>query len=178
MAAAVKYYCEGKGRVVALEHDSAFAYKTRTALEINELSSHAEIRVAPLSDLDLGEGKWKWYSTDDVQDISDCDLLVVDGPPGPVQTFARYPAFALLASKLRKDAVIILDDFNRADEREIVRKLIEDDPSWQVYEVEHEKGTAVLTRKSFSSHYLSQYPALKAVVDAVYADEVVIADEK
>lgn len=55
-----------------------------------------------------------------MRDISNVDLLVIDGPPEATGNWARYPALPLLREKLRSGAVVVLDDTHRADERAIL----------------------------------------------------------
>ena len=54
------------------------------------------------------------------------DLLVVDGPPGLLRPQARYPALPVLRERLSPGASILLDDTHRADEREIVRRWLDE----------------------------------------------------
>jgi hypothetical protein len=54
---------------------------------------------------------------DAFRDIDEIDLLLVDGPPGSLGEMARYPALHVLESQLASNAVVILDDADRPDER-------------------------------------------------------------
>jgi hypothetical protein len=49
-------------------------------------------------------------------------MAVIDGPPGHSWRLARYPAGPLLLSKLAFGGGSFLDDADRPDEREIVRR--------------------------------------------------------
>ena len=112
----------GSGRIVSLDHDPKYAEITKQALVRHGLDHFVDIRIAPLQDVTLPSGIWKWYSTESVDDLYNIDLLTVDGPPGPLQKLSRYPAGPFLFPKLTSDAVVILDDAARRDERIIVNK--------------------------------------------------------
>ncbi len=65
---------------------------------------------------------WNWYDLPDLDKLpGKIDMLVVDGPPWKLQHLARYPALPVLFKYLSDNAVIILDDGNRPDEKEIVK---------------------------------------------------------
>jgi hypothetical protein len=67
---------------------------------------------------------YMWYDPrccDALADVRDAGLLLVDGPPRSVSWRARYPALPLLKKHLAHDAVVILDDARRIDERAIAR---------------------------------------------------------
>jgi hypothetical protein len=76
-----------------------------------------------------------------------CGLLVIDGPPARLGSLMRYPALPLLHRRLAGDAVVVLDDANRDDEREILRRWGERYPEFDIELLRHEKGTAVLYRR-------------------------------
>ncbi|WP_298326285.1 class I SAM-dependent methyltransferase [Haloactinopolyspora sp.] len=109
----------GHGRVVALEHDERYAELTREALARHDLSSFAEVRIAPLEPFTLGEESYDWYSRKQWDDLEGIDLLFVDGPPGSVGPRSRYPAYPLLARALSEGAVVALDDIHRDAEARI-----------------------------------------------------------
>ncbi len=117
----------GSGRLVALEHLPEFAEQTRLLLDRHGLSEWAEVRHVPLTTVDTPRGPFSWYDVDPTT-LSGIGLLLVDGPPGTSGPHARYPALPVLGGSLRADATIVLDDSERADEREILDMwLAEDD---------------------------------------------------
>jgi hypothetical protein len=59
---------------------------------------------------------------DALVDLPEIDLLLVDGPPGSAGTQARYPALPVLSDRLADGAIVVLDDFSRADETTIVER--------------------------------------------------------
>lgn len=134
-------------RVLALDHDECFAEATREALRAQALEKIAEVRHAPLVELELGGEVWPWYDPKALADIDRCDLLVVDGPPGGVRSHSRYPALPMLDKRLVPGARVVLDDYYRPDEREIVARWQAEIPGWELRDIPHEKGTALLTRR-------------------------------
>jgi protein-L-isoaspartate O-methyltransferase len=118
LAAAVRR--RGDGRVVALEHDVAYAGQTRRDLARHGLENVASVADAPLIDCTTSTGTAPWYDVSALGDLSGVTLLFVDGPPGATAPHARRPAFELLVDRLADDAIVVLDDTHRDEEREIV----------------------------------------------------------
>ena len=134
----------GRGRVVSLESGAEFAGATRRWLAAYGLESFTEVIHAPLRGIRLGEGDWQWYDPESLpQGLF--DLLVVDGPPAFLQPLSRYPALPLLADRLAQDALLILDDAARADERAVVSRWLEEFPGLSHRFVETERGCSVLS---------------------------------
>ena len=101
-----------------------------------------EIRVAPLEQYD---SQRTWYSKKAFADISNIDLLVVDGPPGSKDPQARSGARLELASKLSARAIVIIDDADRDGEHAMAQAFAEVLPSHTLRFLRHEKGTAVIS---------------------------------
>lgn len=122
------YACKqsGHGRVIALEHDEHFAAATTEALQRNGLTDVAEVRLAPLEQIEIDGTTYPWYAPAAWADVSGIDLLFVDGPPGTTGKSARFPAFPLLAAALNDGAVVALDDVTRDDETEIAEAWVAD----------------------------------------------------
>ncbi|QSB14247.1 class I SAM-dependent methyltransferase [Natronosporangium hydrolyticum] len=110
------------GRLVSVEHDAAYAEQSRAQLARHGLTGTAEVRVAPLREVQLSGETYTWYAPEAFADLSDIDLVSVDGPPGATGPQARYPAVPMLAERLSPDAVVLLDDADRDDEQEIIRR--------------------------------------------------------
>jgi predicted O-methyltransferase YrrM len=113
----------GSGRLISIEHDPAHAERTRTLLEQAELSDRAELLLAPLSDLQLGDRSFHWYGLGSLLErLTDkIDFLFVDGPPGKEQPLSRYPALPMLARHLSPRALVFVDDGAREDETLMVK---------------------------------------------------------
>lgn len=138
------------GRIVALEHDEAHLEETAGLLEEHHLTDVAELRLAPLSDVPVGDTTRRWYDVGVVEDLKGIDLLVVDGPPGDTSQEARYPAVPLLRDRLADQAVIALDDAARTDEQRILQRWLEED-SRLVRRPVGAAGLAVLDTRSVPS---------------------------
>ena len=107
----------GHGRVISLEHDERFFNYVADDLARRGLSEFAEVRHAPLVDVEVGGGSQPWYDPSVVADIADIDVLLVDGPPQATGKLARYPAVPLLGSRLSDTALVIVDDAHRPGEQ-------------------------------------------------------------
>jgi hypothetical protein len=124
----------------ALDHLEKYAALTREKV----LNPHSQIWHAPLKEY-LIEGKaWKWYDLSALEKVEQIDLLIIDGPTEDIQPLARYPALPLLRYKLSPQAIIILDDTNRAGEQAIIR-LWQQEFGFQAKFLFTEKGACVLT---------------------------------
>lgn len=117
-----------RGRLVSLDHNRAFAERTTAILAWHDLSRVAEVRHAPLRPLSLGGEEFQWYDVEALAGVDHVDLLVVDGPPGSTGPRARYPAVPVLQARLSASAVVVLDDIDRPDEREVAQRWAETTP--------------------------------------------------
>ncbi|GAA2472674.1 O-methyltransferase [Winogradskya humida] len=113
------------GRLISLDHDEDYAARTRTMLDAHGLGAVVEVRTAPLTELLLDGRAYQWYDREQLKDVRDIDLLVIDGPPAATGPDARFPALHAMESKLAPVATIVLDDANRADEQDAVRRWTE-----------------------------------------------------
>lgn len=143
-AYALKVY--GDGRIVALEHQPAYAALVREELSRHGLTDRARVMDAPLKEIRLGDDAWRWYASEAADQEGEWDLVIVDGPPANTQTMARYPALPVLFKRLSRKAVILLDDASRAEERKIVERWAREFPDVQVEWKETERGAVILRR--------------------------------
>lgn len=133
------------GRVVSVDHDETFAARTRAEVERHGLAEVVEVRVAPLREQSIGGDTGLWYELDAFSDVQEIDLLLVDGPPKRTEPRARRHALPALVDRLAPGAVVVLDDADRPDEKEIVRQWAADHDVFTV--VEHAVSRlAVLVR--------------------------------
>jgi predicted O-methyltransferase YrrM len=137
---------QGNGRVIALDHLSAYGDKTRSTLARHGLSEWTEVRHAPLQDVPLEGESWPWYDPTALDDQRSIDMVFVDGPPHDLRSRARYPALPMLADQLSDTAVVILDDAYREDELSIAEAWSEQFPDFDLAIEESPYGTAVLRR--------------------------------
>lgn len=136
----------GHGKLVSLEHDEGFAAISSSQVRRHGLSNVIEIRLAPLEPWAGPGGSWHWYSLDILENLHDVGLVFVDGPPGGTQRHARYPAVPVLLAYCTTDAVFVLDDANREDEREIGERWLAEFPELRRCRLRHEKGCDVFVR--------------------------------
>lgn len=134
------------GRVVAVDHDKEFGAATQALIERQGLGGIADVRFAALTEQRIGDRDFSWYDAAVLADLEDIGVLVIDGPPGTTGPLARFPAVPVLWDRLAPDAVIILDDADREDERAVVHLWLERYPELKVERLRHEKGAVVLRR--------------------------------
>jgi predicted O-methyltransferase YrrM len=137
----------GNGKLISLEHDPVYSAITRDNLRRHGLERVAEVVDAPLTDVPVNNETRCWYDAGALDVIdSKVDLLLVDGPPRKVRKLARYPALPLLIDKLATNAVVLVDDANRSDERETVRRWQTEFPGFKVTHSPIGEGTVLLER--------------------------------
>ncbi|MBW9204512.1 class I SAM-dependent methyltransferase [Mumia sp. zg.B17] len=100
----------GEGHVHVLEHEPAFAARTREHLRQHSLEKYATVHDAPLRHVEVDSESATWYDTSGLELPASIDLLVVGGPAPSVTADGRLPAFPVLADRLGVGARIILDD--------------------------------------------------------------------
>jgi predicted O-methyltransferase YrrM len=119
---------KGGGRLISIDHLTKFVDRTQSLLHLHGVNDLAEVRLAELRQLNINGDEFQWYNIDALRDINEIDLLLVDGPPGSLGKMARYPALHALESQLAPNAVVILDDAERPDEKGIVERWITEVP--------------------------------------------------
>jgi predicted O-methyltransferase YrrM len=134
-----------QGRIVSVDHDAEFVARTSWMLRDAGLEHLVDIRHSSLATVDVLGESIKWYRPDTFDDIPTIDLLLVDGPPSSVYPMSRLGAVPILFSRLGNDAVVVVDDYGRPEERDVVKRWASRYPELEVRELDHEKGTAVLT---------------------------------
>ena len=143
----------GGGRLVAVEHDARYAELSRALVASHGLEDVVEIRTAPLTAFTSGDGADgegadapRWYDTSVLADLEGIGLLFVDGPPAATGAQARYPAVPVLLPRCTENAVIVLDDASRTDERALGDRWLAENPALRRTEEAAEKGAHVFTR--------------------------------
>jgi predicted O-methyltransferase YrrM len=116
------------GKLISLDHDPDYARQTRAMLAAHGLNAVAEVREAPLRELALAGQTYEWYDVAAFADLTDIDLLLIDGPPAATGPDARYPALAVLEKRLSATATVVLDDADRHDERDAVQRWTREVP--------------------------------------------------
>lgn len=136
----------GAGRVVALEHDERYLALSRDLVRAHGLDDFVEIRHAPLEPWRGGEETYSWYDTARLADLDGIGALFVDGPPGRTGPQARYPALPVLLPRCAPDAVIVLDDAQRGDERALSDRWLAEHP--ELERTARGKTAHVFTRRA------------------------------
>ena len=123
---AIPYMLErwGHGSMTSIDHDADFAEKTRDFLALHEHTS-AKLFHCPLTSISVDGAEYLWYDLSHATLPKSIDLLIVDGPPLQTNPLARYPALPMLWDRLSDGAIILMDDADRTDEQEIVRRWSE-----------------------------------------------------
>ena len=142
------YLCrEFGGSLVTLDHLEKYLAATQTAVDRHNLNHQVEGRLAPLQKINCDGTSFNWYALEALKDLSDIDMLVVDGPPAATGPQARYPSLPMLIDRLATNATVVLDDAHRRDELKIVEEWEASFPEF----TRIENGTsrlAVLERKA------------------------------
>lgn len=125
------YEAESHGlQVTSIDHLEEFAAQTRNYLSKHALATFTKVYTMPLSEIQTEEDKRSWYDLDLSKLPSTIDLLLVDGPPGSVGRYSRFPAVPELWDRLSPNATIILDDSTRPDEEEILESWLDSLPGY------------------------------------------------
>lgn len=134
----------GGGRVVALEHDPAFAKTARDWISLHRLEEYASVIDAPLRA--ASTGNQAWYDTSALSLDAPIEMLIVDGPPATIGQMARHPALPVLHGRLAPNCVVLLDDGNREDERLTAKRWTTEFPEFSAEFLHLEKGAYLLRR--------------------------------
>ena len=110
----------GRGRIISLDHDPAYARRTTELLRLHGVDDLATVVAAPLVVRQADGQVVQWYGPQYEPLLQEpIDVLLVDGPPGASSKLSRYPAVPILQSHLAPTCSILLDDGDRVDERTI-----------------------------------------------------------
>ena len=121
----------GIKKIVTFEHHEKYLNKTGMTLAEEGLSSFVDLVHAPLVEQRIAGEAYSYYScVDKLQEIAKSlgdekarILVLVDGPPGSTGPHARFPAMPLLLDILGEHQLdIVLDDYARREEKEIVAR--------------------------------------------------------
>jgi predicted O-methyltransferase YrrM len=131
-------------RVLSLEHDRQWFEYGRYRLAEKGLADAVDLRLCPLRQFPVNRYLVKWY---DLQEIAPfpADLILVDGPPGNSWIHARHPAPHLLREFMQPGTWLVLDDYQRQQEREVVEMWLSEVPGLELRgTISVGKGLAVL----------------------------------
>jgi predicted O-methyltransferase YrrM len=132
-------------RLVSLEHDALWYAHTLEMVRDAGLEGVVDLRFAPLETISLGDQQYEWYELRSLEGVDGIALVFVDGPPGHVGELARFPAGPVLVPRCIPACLVIVDDYVRAEEKEMVRRWIQETEMLVLEEhTWHNKGAAVL----------------------------------
>lgn len=158
----------GCGKLYSVEHSHFYGTQTMATLEAERLQRFVEIRIGALELWDKdhlnpkdAEKPSQWYPLALLDNISDIDLLWVDGPPGATCLYSRYPALPALSDKLLPHAEVWMDDTIRQEEKDICERWAKDHDFGLEY-FPLEKGLGRLMRPGFQK---SVKPSVKHVFE-------------
>jgi predicted O-methyltransferase YrrM len=136
----------GAGRLVSIDADQGYAAQTRDQLLRHGLGDWGELRFAALTEMKCEGIARPWYDTRVLTDLSEVDLLLIDGPPTALRADVRYPSLPFFWGRLAAGAIVLLDDAARPPERAMAAAWQRQFPG-ATYEYLHlEKGALRITR--------------------------------
>jgi predicted O-methyltransferase YrrM len=140
----------GEGKVYSLDHDAAWAERTRQHLRASHIEQHAEVLDAPLARQRFGDRDYLWYSVPEAVRSLSIDLLIVDGPPAALEPngMPRYPALPAFLAQLSPQAVVYVDDARRPQEQAMVERWLAEYPGFERAMYDTVPGTCLLRRKA------------------------------
>ncbi|HET9620265.1 MAG TPA: class I SAM-dependent methyltransferase [Kofleriaceae bacterium] len=135
----------GRGRVIALDHDAAYAAATRAEIARHGLDAYATVVHAPLTEVVLDGERHRWYARDALDGLPPIDLVVDDGPPRYLGAGLRYAALPVLAPRMAARATFVLDVIG-AEERANLARWARALPAFRHELLATRKGNAILRR--------------------------------
>ena len=103
-------------QVYVFEHDRVW-YQNVHSYVYSRSVGNMHVHWTPLRDY----GTFHWYDLTDIQLPENIDVVICDGPPGATHG-GRYGVLPVLRSKLNSSCSILLDDAERAEEKEIITR--------------------------------------------------------
>ena len=133
----------GRGKVVALENNPAYAAKTRELIAEHGLTGYAEVVDAPLEPVEIGGKSYRWYARRALEGLGEIDLVVDDGPPRYLGDMLRYASLPLLSKRLKKDGLFVLDVVG-PEEKVVLERWRREMPELRQEHVASKKGNVLI----------------------------------
>lgn len=127
-------------RLVALEHDMRWYLRIAVLLQRHALRN-VTLCYARLRDY----GDFAWYDVESIPQELRFGLVLCDGPPGKTSG-GRYGLVPMMRPRLTADATILLDDYQRDDERTIAERWAAELPA-SLQTVAHSPELALIRRR-------------------------------
>jgi len=141
----------GRGRLISLELDEAYARRTREEVARHGLEDWVTVVHAPLQDVVVDGVSYRWHDPRALEGLPAIDLVFDDGPPLYLGPALRYAALPILESKLSAQAVYCLN-FVAQEERRTVARWLRRDPELRAEWHRTKKGNVVLRRQAAAPH--------------------------
>lgn len=106
--------------IVSIDHLEDYRNTTSEYVDRHGFSERVDCRLGPLEKQTVGDETYSWYTPHVFNDVTDIDILLIDGPPRATGRLARYPALPKLHHCLRPDGLVLLDDMQRKEEQNIL----------------------------------------------------------
>ena len=135
----------GRGKVVALEHEPAYAEKTRALIAQHGLTAFATVIDAPLEPIALRGHTYRWYATRALDGLGPIDLVIDDGPPRCAGDMLRYASLPVLSKHLALRGTFLLDVVGE-EERVILERWRHELPAFAQEHLATKKGNVVIRR--------------------------------
>ena len=147
----------GAGRILSFDDNQRWAEQTMAKLRHEKLDGFAEVRTAPLVDVDAAGRRAKWYDLATLDKAARFDLVIVDGPPAwQGDSTARLPALYVLRQHLSNNGLLVLDDAARPGERAIAQQWQRDFPDLHFRMVQTGRGLFVAAVQKSALDFLPE----------------------
>jgi predicted O-methyltransferase YrrM len=127
---------KGVPRLLSFEHDKDYHRQTTALLQAAGVAGVGTLVHARLRPWTAGDGRhFRFYDCDDALAAAAAQtaegrqrlLVIVDGPPAATGAHARYPALPLLLAHFARARFdLLIDDYKRSDEKEMVRMWLDE----------------------------------------------------
>ena len=135
----------GFGKLISVEHLKSEYENTNDEIKIHKLEEVCVCNFSPLSEIQINDKKYNWYSIDYDKIEKKIDLMIVDGPPThSSKEGSRFPALPLLKKYLSDDFEILVDDSKRKDEKMILDQWSKLYPELKFDHINLERGLSII----------------------------------
>lgn len=137
----------GKGHLHVVEHEPFYVQQLKKWLRDYQLDKFVTVIEAELTDYTIDDKKYRWYTLNDIP-MTAFDIIVADGRVAKESRCGRYPMLPLLQNRLSDTSVIVVENVDDVNEREVLIRWSYDFPQYQQQERAAGAGCAVLQRKA------------------------------
>lgn len=140
----------GSGKLVSIDHAMKWAQMTRANIAYLGLEDFVEVidALRVLREVDGLNCLWYDISGSALAKFGKVDFVFVDGPPQTQgsSTAARFPAYPILREHLLANAIIFVDDANRAAETDMVTAWMSIDKTLSAERYDTVDGVCILRK--------------------------------